>query len=116
MPTKPGIYSETINSLSLFHFMREKKYLLNNLKDGFLIRAKYEELPLNFKFAYIIPMLCFCDIPLGKIKNLLPMYGNYGIGVKRKTAITNNISPLTYIHRGSKFVNKIIRESINSSC
>lgn len=110
---KTSINSETLNSLSLFHFMRKKEYLLSNLKDGFLIRSKYEVLPCYFKFAYIIPMLCFCDIPLGKIKNILPMYGNYGIGIKRKTAIINNITPLTYFHRGSKFVNQILKESIN---
>ena len=82
---------ETISSNCLFHFTNSAENLLNILENEFNPRYCLENLKfLDFSpkmtdyFEIAIPMVCFCDIPLSKIKTHISIYGNYGIGMKKK--------------------------------
>lgn len=95
--------SENISSYTLFHFTNKLEYLFSIIENGFLLKYNYEKLPKT-KVAYICPMICFCDIPLGSVKYHLNWYGNYGIGINRKYCKEIGMTPVLYIHSKSKNV------------
>lgn len=95
-----------ISSNSLFHFTPKLEYLLSILKNGFQPRYCFENLSLNdSKFIrghnIGIPMVCFCDISLGQIKNHITTYGNYGIGLKKEWGIRKKLNPVIYLNKDS---------------
>jgi hypothetical protein len=47
------------------------------------------------------PMVCFCDIPLSRIDDHVGFYGSFGIGVTRRWAISNGLSPVLYLNNNS---------------
>lgn len=53
----------------------------------------------EYYLAY--PMVCFCDIPLSRVDEHVNFYGNFGIGVTRKWAESNGLSPVLYIREGT---------------
>jgi hypothetical protein len=67
---------------------------------GIFPRYVYERLP-GSKSHYIAPMKCFCDIPLGKVKNHMSRYGHYGIGLKKTFLQKVGATPVIYIHEHS---------------
>lgn len=99
---------ETISSNTLFHFTNSAENLLNILTNEFSPRYCLEDLKilatnLNWEKALelAIPMSCFCDIPLSKIKSHISYYGNYGIGLTKEWGIKNGICPITYADKNS---------------
>lgn len=94
-----------ISSNTLFHFMTELEYLKQSIKDGLWPRYCIEKKWNGKDIA--IPMLCFCDIPLSQVKEHVRRYGYYGIGVTKKFARYNKITPVTYLYQGSLMHNKI---------
>ena len=93
--------SQNISSDSIFHFVKRREWLLQILKNkAFKARYVYEELP-HIRFHVGIPMKCFCDIPLGVIKKHLSHYGKFGIGISKKFARKNGLSPVIYVHKNS---------------
>ena len=100
-----------MSSNSLFHFTSKKEFLINILTHNFRPRFCLEDLT-NFTFGgepleLAIPMVCFCDIPLSKIKVHLNKYGDYGIGLTKKWGILNGISPILYSEKDSRTANLI---------
>lgn len=93
--TSPNLSSET-----LFHFTGNFKTLELIMKNGFQARWIYEKLP-GRKLAYFTKTVCFCDIPLGLIKEHVNWYGTYGIGINRPIARDQNLSPIMYLHSKS---------------
>jgi len=75
--------------------------MMDMLQIGIVPRYVYERLP-GTKRYYITPMKCFCDIPLGKVKNHMERYGFYGIGVKKTFLQQNGVTPVIYIHKDSE--------------
>ena len=85
---------ETISSNSLFHFTNSAERLVGILKHTFRPRYCLEDLRMfttsldedeeGSWLELAIPMVCFCDIPLSKIKHHLTFYGNYGIGFDKR--------------------------------
>ena len=49
----------------------------------------------------VVPMTCFCDIPLSQIKNHTSAYGNYAIGLSKSWGIKNQVSPVHYVYPNS---------------
>ena len=94
---------QNLSSEALFHFVTNREYLVDILKNGFQPRYSLELLPIPEKNIPIgILMKCFCDIPLGMIKKHLSSYGKYGIGISKDFSKKNGISPVLYVHDGSK--------------
>lgn len=82
-----------LSSTTLFNFTHTFEHLEDNLLKGFYAGTTYEKLPKRNN-GYSIPMVCFCDIPLGMIKEHLDWYGNFGIGIKRTYARKHGVSPV----------------------
>jgi Putative abortive phage resistance protein AbiGi, antitoxin len=103
-----GKISQNLSSDSLFHFVRQRDWLLEILKrKAFQARFVYEDLPA-LKQKLGIPMKCFSDIPLGLIKKHMSVYGRYGIGVTKSFAKSCSLSPIIYIHDKSDTVNRYL--------
>jgi hypothetical protein len=104
--TKNYVYKENISASVLFTFTPKLEYMIDILKIGIVPRYIYERLPAT-KSYYISPMKCFCDIPLGKIKNHMVRYGFYGIGIKKTFLKKHGVTPVIYIHENSDTYFKI---------
>jgi hypothetical protein len=107
---------DTISSNTLFHFTRKLSYLKSILTEGFLPSYCLENFD-TFKFMaedaqaqsfeMAVPMVCFCDIPLSKVKSHMNQYGYYGIGLKKDWGIMSGIAPLVYASKESATTNSI---------
>ena len=104
-PDKEEIFSEkeTLSSNSIFHFAQKREYLISILENDFAPRYYLENLKMlgftkrdETRMEVAVPMVCFCNIPLSKIKYHLSCYGNYGIGMTKEWGIKNGVSPILY--------------------
>ncbi|WP_340067342.1 abortive infection system antitoxin AbiGi family protein [Ascidiimonas aurantiaca] len=102
---------ETISANTLFHFTRNKNFLTSILKNGIYIRYSLESYGniINGKKELVLPMTCFCDIPLSKIKNHTSKYGSYSIGLSKEWGIKNGLSPVIYTTEKSETANILNR-------
>ncbi|QIP16847.1 hypothetical protein G8759_31500 [Spirosoma aureum] len=106
-----------ITAKTLFHFT-QKDALINILGTGF--RPTYcTEFGLeNMEDALkemMIPMVCFCDLPLSKLDKHIngysweyngtthqsKQYGSYGLGMSKEWGIRRRLNPVTYVNPGS---------------
>lgn len=102
---------ETISANTLFHFTRNKEFLTSILKNGIFIRYSLESYGkiIKGKKELVLPMSCFCDIPLSKVKNHTSKYGFYAIGLSKKWGIKNGLSPVIYTTEKSETANILNR-------
>ena len=99
---------QNLSSTTLFNFTDSYSHLVSNLENGFYCGELYEKLPLKPKAAgYRVAMVCFCDIPLGQIKEHLGWYGNFAIGIRREYARTHGINPVWYMHTDNIVLKKM---------
>ncbi len=98
---KKGNHKENLSSSVLFTFTPKMEYMFDMLHKGIVPRYVYERLPGSKKY-YIAQMKCFCDIPLGKVKNHMERYGYYGIGLKKSFLQQHGVTPVIYIHKNSE--------------
>ncbi len=86
---------KSIRTTSLFHYTR-----LDNLKpilEKGLIPNFCKELDvLNPGNIIGIPMVSFCDIPLGRAAKFQKNYGRHAIGFTKEWGIKNGLSPIMY--------------------
>lgn len=92
-------------SQTLFHFTKNLEFVKNILTDGFWPRYCLEDLSWYIhNIDYVaFPMVCFCDIPLSRIRDHVNFYGEYGIGVTKDWAITNKLNPVSYLSNTSNY-------------
>lgn len=109
-------YKQSANTL--FNFMRDKKYLIENIKNMKMYPRYVEENVsyLNLKLGkqeitnVSFPMICFCDIPVHNLKDHVDKdpktnsggYGKYGIGLNKKWCEEQGFQPITYLNKNSK--------------
>ena len=98
---KKGNHKENLSSSVLFTFTPKMEYMFDMLHNGIIPRYVYERLPGSKKY-YIAPMKCFCDIPLGKVKNHMERYGYFGIGLKKSFLQQYGVTPVIYMHKNSE--------------
>jgi protein associated with RNAse G/E len=94
--------AENLSSNSLFHFTSSIDNLIGILESTFKPRYCLESIDFaantrKEKLEAAYPMVCFCDIPLSKIKLHLTKYGKYGIGLKKSWGAENGLSPVFYV-------------------
>jgi hypothetical protein len=109
--------SENLSARTLFHFTTKLDYLIQILEHNFRPRYCLEDTSwaTSTKIAKIemaYPMVCFCDIPLSKIKKHLTTYGNYGIGLKKDWGFKKSLTPLIYSRKNAK-TSRIVEDLIN---
>jgi len=117
---------ETLSSNTLFHFTSSADNLIDVLERGFLPRYCLENFSMfdfgisgielgisnkEYELELAVPMVCFCDIPLSKVKHHISFYGNYGIGLSKTWGISNGISPILYVDSNSE-TTKSIQDAI----
>jgi hypothetical protein len=96
--------SNLISANTLFHFTPTRENLLSILTHKFYVRYSLEIFDTILEeegSELVIPMTCFCDIPLSQIKNHTKAYGNYAIGLSKDWGIKNKVSPVHYTYPGS---------------
>ena len=87
---------------TLFHFTKSLDTVTGILLNGFIPHYSLEDTSwLGSTTAEFIsfPMVCFCDIPIGRISEHVGFYGSYGIGMSRDWAIRNGVNPVAYYSR-----------------
>lgn len=100
---------ENLSSNTFFHFTRSLENLEGILKRTFeprycLERSDYFSKRI-LKIELAFPMVCFCDIPLSKLKKHIGFYGDYGIGLSKKWGFKKNFSPIMYTRTGARTSN-----------
>jgi hypothetical protein len=92
-------------SQTLFHFTKNLEFVKNILTDGFWPRYRLEDLSWYIhNIDYVaFPMVCFCDIPLSRIRDHVNFYGEYGIGVTKEWALANMLNPVSYLSSTSNY-------------
>jgi len=94
-------------SQTLFHFTSKLEYLKGILQHGFHPRYCLEDLNWLVDAAVAYPMVCFCDIPLGRVDQHVGGYGNYGIGMSRAWAVRKKLNPVIYVSKDSTLANSL---------
>ncbi len=96
-------------SSTLFHFTKHESSFFSILKNGFWAKYCLEDIQWqNGGVDFVaFPMVCFCDIPLGRISEHVDFYGSYGIGLTKEWAKKNNLNPVAYLSSGSHLINSI---------
>ena len=106
---------ETLSSDTLFHFTSKREYLVNIIENGFSPRYCTEDFSAFSSvfgsdtkyFDFGVPMLCFCDIPLSKVKEHISVYKGYGIGCTKAWGIERGVTPVIYAKPASETVQGI---------
>jgi len=111
---KTASLAENLSSNVLFHFTNSFEKLKGILKDGFKV-SYVAEILLERKNYYIAPMVCFCDIPLGGIKEHLHRYGDYGVGIHKSFFKGTEVNPVFYIYTQATLEKILPTENIRAS-
>jgi hypothetical protein len=93
-----------LSSNTLFHFTRTRERLISILKHTFQPNYCSETAPFPDEYGPFgngIPMVCFCDIPLGAAACHMASYGDYAIGLTKDWGISKGVSPVLYTHETS---------------
>lgn len=79
---------------TLFHYTKSKSFLLSIIKDGFKYSYCKEEFMEDVCLG--IPMVSFCDIPIGSSTEHVSKYGSYAIGISKEALIKVGVEPVNY--------------------
>lgn len=102
---------------TLFNFMRKRSYLKKILANMAII-PRYVDEDIHYLGLsagnLAIPMTCFCDINMQRIKWHTKKYGKYGIAFHKDWSIQKGIQPIHYINPNS-FLIREYRDSFISA-
>jgi hypothetical protein len=107
-----------ISANTLFHFTTSRQSLLGILANGLYVRyclENYESL-ISGKAELVLPMTCFCDIPLSQVKRHTSTYGQYAIGLSKNWGMKNEVNPVIYTYPKSttaKILDKLVDDLEN---
>lgn len=59
-------------------------------------------------------MVCFCDIPLGRLGEHVSFYGEYGLGMSKEWGEKNGLCPVAYVNTDSVFSKAIMHVASNA--
>jgi hypothetical protein len=108
--------SNNLSADTLFHFTKSIENILGILSNEFKPRYNVEDWQpiIGQKHPIVIPMVCFCDIPLSQIQKHTEDYGEYAIGLSKKWGISKKINPVLYTYHKSGVTSqlKIISEEL----
>lgn len=82
---------------TLFHYTNRQNVILSILKEG--IKFSFCKERLSNKYCVGIPMISFCDIPIGNSAEQSYKYGKYAIGISKQYVIEHfaeGIGPVNY--------------------
>jgi len=99
-----------ISANTLFHFVSQRKFSKDILHGKLIPRYCVEHFEINdyLKGDVVIPMKCFCDIPLSQIYEHTNTYGKFAIGFTKEWAQKVGITPVIYIHNQSPQIQDIL--------
>jgi hypothetical protein len=90
-----------VSSNVLTHFTNKIENLENILTNNFipkLCKENCDFFPGGTR-ERLIPMVCFCDIPLHLIHEHISDYGSYGLGLSKTWGINNGLNPIVYLEK-----------------
>lgn len=113
-----------LSANALFNFMPEYEYLetiINNMYFSPRYNTEYVDyLELDYQGKklkkWMIPMTCFCDIPLHQVSHHaegVDGYGKFCIAIHKEFGIRNNIQLVQYLNPKS-LLTRNLKETINS--
>ena len=94
-----------ITSDELFHFTKFE-HLIGIVENGFYPRYKFEHTTLSDLFprpstVSLIPMVCFCDIPITLTEQHSQKYSPCAIGLSKDWCCKRGLNPVIYISNNS---------------
>lgn len=95
----------SFRTTSIFHYTKDLMSLKMILEDGVIPNFCSEELAPDVTIG--IPMVSFCDIPLGRTHEHVSRYGHFAIGLATEYGERNNINPVFYVNN-EHFMNLIL--------
>jgi hypothetical protein len=109
--------STNISANTLFHFTSSIDSLRSILENNFWPHLCVENNTIfpEGKKRLAIPMVCFCDIPLGNIETHMKNYGNYAIGLSNKWAREKGLNPVWYLRSRSRAAHLLKKFLLNDA-
>jgi len=99
-----------ISSNTLFHFTKTKRNIESILTQKFKVTYCKEVFTINgIESTSYVPMISFCDLPIGQIKEHIVKYGSYAIGMTKEWGIVNKLNPVLYLEKDSIIANNILQ-------
>ncbi|MGK0576001.1 abortive infection system antitoxin AbiGi family protein [Macrococcus capreoli] len=98
-----------IKCVSQFDFLttiiKDRKFKARYVEENIeYLKLKFYNKEVN---SITFPMICFCDIPINKLKEHIKWYGEYAICLKKTWGIKSaKLSPIHYINLESKLVER----------
>jgi hypothetical protein len=96
----------------LYHFTSELSFLAQILEKGFWPRYCPEDFSWTVggrPLYLMIPMVSFCDIPLGMAAEHKAAYGDFMVGLNKDWGKQAKVTPLLYIYDGSPIAEHVAK-------
>ncbi len=94
----------------LFHYTREKQYLIEMLKYGIWPRFSEEEfswLAGGVQYYIAFPIACFCDIPIAAAGHHRRKYGCYAVAIHKNNIEHLDLNPVWYIRDSGRYAEEL---------
>jgi len=72
---------------------------LRGSSNEFYVFETVPDLPLSSNESFRVPIVCFCDIPVGQLALHMKKYGKFGIAFDKDSLARQGASPVIYVPR-----------------